>query len=319
MTVAYVSKRLNWTRTASNRGPEHEASRQGLQRRREGIPPHVLGAPLRGEGHRPPRLLQDHAAGRAWTARRPPPRSRPSRPPAPGPRCGPTCSPTSSTTRAAPTASRTCPGDDTCFYAFIAYPIDLFEEGLGGERLHLARGQRLRLQGDPGAAPGGRALPDRLRDDLRRPAATASRSSATRWTSTAGRCWAARSSPSWGCRPRTTAAPSTSACAAGLDFTKDDENVNSQPFMRWRDRFALRRRGDPQGRGRDGRAQGPLPERDRAHAGGDVQARRVRQGARHADHHARLPHRRLLRQHGAGELVPRQRRCCCTSTAPCTR
>ncbi|PPE01896.1 hypothetical protein GOBAR_DD01101 [Gossypium barbadense] len=23
----------------------------------------------------------------------------------------------------------------------------------------------------------------------------------------------------------------------GLDFTKDDENVNSQPFMCWRDRF----------------------------------------------------------------------------------
>jgi len=23
----------------------------------------------------------------------------------------------------------------------------------------------------------------------------------------------------------------------GLDFTKDDENVNSQPFMRWRNRF----------------------------------------------------------------------------------
>jgi ribulose-bisphosphate carboxylase large chain len=23
----------------------------------------------------------------------------------------------------------------------------------------------------------------------------------------------------------------------GLDFTKDDENVTSQPFMRWRDRF----------------------------------------------------------------------------------
>jgi ribulose-bisphosphate carboxylase large chain len=23
----------------------------------------------------------------------------------------------------------------------------------------------------------------------------------------------------------------------GLDFTKDDENVNSQPFMQWRDRF----------------------------------------------------------------------------------
>jgi ribulose-bisphosphate carboxylase large chain len=25
----------------------------------------------------------------------------------------------------------------------------------------------------------------------------------------------------------------------GLDFTKDDENVTSQPFMRWRDRFTF--------------------------------------------------------------------------------
>ena len=34
----------------------------------------------------------------------------------------------------------------------------------------------------------------------------------------------------------------------GLDFTKDDENVNSQPFMRWRDRFDFVHGGDPQGR-----------------------------------------------------------------------
>src|SRR5262245_30718753 len=27
------------------------------------------------------------------------------------------------------------------------------------------------------------------------------------------------------------------ALRGGLDFTKDDENINSQPFMRWRDRF----------------------------------------------------------------------------------
>ncbi len=27
------------------------------------------------------------------------------------------------------------------------------------------------------------------------------------------------------------------ALVGGLDFTKDDENINSQPFMRWRDRF----------------------------------------------------------------------------------
>jgi ribulose-bisphosphate carboxylase large chain len=49
----------------------------------------------------------------------------------------------------------------------------------------------------------------------------------------------------------------------GLDFTKDDENVNSQPFMRWRHRFDFVMEAIPEGRGRDRRAQGPLPERDR--------------------------------------------------------
>src|SRR5206468_11946225 len=29
------------------------------------------------------------------------------------------------------------------------------------------------------------------------------------------------------------------ALRGGLDFTKDDENINSQPFMRWRDRFSF--------------------------------------------------------------------------------
>ena len=29
----------------------------------------------------------------------------------------------------------------------------------------------------------------------------------------------------------------SAALRGGLDFTKDDENINSQPFMRWRDRF----------------------------------------------------------------------------------
>ena len=27
------------------------------------------------------------------------------------------------------------------------------------------------------------------------------------------------------------------ALKGGLDFMKDDENINSQPFMHWRDRF----------------------------------------------------------------------------------
>ena len=40
------------------------------------------------------------------------------------------------------------------------------------------------------------------------------------------------------------------ALRGGLDFTKDDENINSQPFMRWRDRFlfAWRRSTGPRPR-----------------------------------------------------------------------
>ena len=33
------------------------------------------------------------------------------------------------------------------------------------------------------------------------------------------------------------------ALRGGLDFTKDDENINSQPFMRWRDRYLFAMEG----------------------------------------------------------------------------
>jgi ribulose-bisphosphate carboxylase large chain len=35
------------------------------------------------------------------------------------------------------------------------------------------------------------------------------------------------------------AGPGNECLRGGLDFTKDDENINSQPFMRWRDRFGF--------------------------------------------------------------------------------
>ncbi len=56
-------------------------------------------------------------------------------------------------------------------------------------------------------------------------------------TSTAVRCSAPPSSPSSACRPATTAVWVYEALKGGLDFTKDDENINSQPFGRWRDRY----------------------------------------------------------------------------------
>ncbi len=70
------------------------------------------------------------------------------------------------------------------------------------------------------------------------------------------------------------------ALRGGLDFTKDDENINSQPFMRWRDRFLYVMEAVDARRGRDRRGQGQLHERDRRDDGGDVRARRVREGAR---------------------------------------
>ena len=47
------------------------------------------------------------------------------------------------------------------------------------------------------------------------------------------------------------------ALRGGLDFTKDDENINSQPFMRWRDRFLFTMEAV-------NRAQAARPARSRA-------------------------------------------------------
>ena len=45
------------------------------------------------------------------------------------------------------------------------------------------------------------------------------------------------------------------ALRGGLDFTKDDENINSQPLIPWRDRFLRDGSGQP-GRGRERRGEG---------------------------------------------------------------
>ena len=52
------------------------------------------------------------------------------------------------------------------------------------------------------------------------------------------------------------------ALKGGLDFTKDDENINSQPFMHWRDRFLYCMEA-VNGRGRDRRGEGHLSQRHR--------------------------------------------------------
>ena len=84
------------------------------------------------------------------------------------------------------------------------------------------------------------------------------------------------------------------ALRGGLDFTKDDENINSQPFMRWRDRFLYSIEGVNRASAASGEVKGHYMNVTAGDDGGHVRARGVRQGARQRDHHDG-PHRRLHR------------------------
>ena len=166
--------------------------------------------------------------------------------------------------------------------------------------------QRLRLQGAEVAAARGHAHPGPLRQDLPGPAARDRDGARVCSTSTAGRSSARPSSRSSASRAKNYGRVVYEALRGGLDFTKDDENINSQPFMRWHDRFLLRDRGRRPRRGGDRRGQGPLHERHRRDDGGDVRAGRVREGAR-LDHHHDRPDRRLHGDAVDGEVGAAQR------------
>src|SRR6476469_7484308 len=108
------------------------------------------------------------------------------------------------------------PGEDNQYICYVAYPLDLFEEGSVTNMLTSIVGNVF----------GFKALRALRLEDMRIPVAylktfqgpphgiTVERDKLNKY----GR-------PGYECR------------RGGLDFTKDDENINSQPFMRWRDRF----------------------------------------------------------------------------------
>ena len=77
------------------------------------------------------------------------------------------------------------------------------------------------------------------------------------------------------------------ALKGGLDFTKDDENINSQPFMHWRDRFLYCMEAVNRAQRATGEIKGTLSQCHRGDDGGHVRARRIRQGARLGHHHDR--------------------------------
>ena len=96
------------------------------------------------------------------------------------------------------------------------------------------------------------------------------------------------------------------ALKGGLDFTKDDENINSQPFMHWRERFLYCMEAVNKAQAASGEIKGHLSQRHRRNHGGHVRARRVRQGARFRHHHDRSRDR-LHRDPVDGEMGAPQR------------
>ena len=208
------------------------------------------------------------------------------------------------------------PGTPGQYIALIAYDIDLFEEGsianltssiignvFGFKALKALRLEDMRIpphyvktfQGPP----HGIVMEREYLDKFGRPLIGAT------------------TKPKLGLSAKNYGRVVYEALRGGLDFTKDDENINSQPFMRWRDRFLHAQEAVSRASAMTGEVKGHYMNVTAGDDGGHVRARRVRQGDRLADHHDG-PHRRLHGDDVDVEVVPRQRRCCCTCTAPAT-
>ncbi len=128
------------------------------------------------------------------------------------------------------------PGRDDQHIAFIAYPLDLFEEGsvvsmmasiagnvFGFKAIRALRLEDLRipvayLKTFPGPPNGIQVERDRL-GKYGRP------------------LLGATLKPKLGLSAKNYGRACLEVLRGGADFTKDDENITSQPFMRWRDRF----------------------------------------------------------------------------------
>ena len=128
------------------------------------------------------------------------------------------------------------PGVDNQYIALIAYNLDLFEEGsianltasiignvFGFKALKALRLEDMRIPTHyvktfPGP-PHGIVMEREYLNKFGRP------------------LLGATTKPKLGLSAKNYGRIVYEALRGGLDFTKDDENINSQPFMRWRDRF----------------------------------------------------------------------------------
>ena len=148
------------------------------------------------------------------------------------------------------------PGQENQFFAYIAYDLDLFEAGsianltasiignvFGFKPLKALRLEDMRipiayLKTFQGPATGVVVERERL-DKFGRP------------------LLGATVKPKLGLSGRNYGRVVYEALKGGLDFTKDDENINSQPFMHWRDRFSTAWRRSTKPRPRPARSRAP--------------------------------------------------------------
>ena len=128
------------------------------------------------------------------------------------------------------------PGDPEAFYAFIAYPLDLFEEGSITNVLTSLVGNVF----------GFKALRHLRLEDIRFPIAfiktcggppngiVVERDRLNKYGRPLLGCTI---KPKLGLSGKNYGRVVYECLRGGLDLTKDDENINSQPFQRWRERF----------------------------------------------------------------------------------
>jgi len=127
-------------------------------------------------------------------------------------------------------------GEENQFIAYVAYPLDLFEEGSVTSLFTSIVGNVF----------GFKALRALRLEDLRTPQAYAKtfqgaphgiqveRDKLNKYGRGLLGCTI---KPKLGLSAKNYGRAVYECLRGGLDFTKDDENVTSQPFMRWRDRF----------------------------------------------------------------------------------
>ena len=128
------------------------------------------------------------------------------------------------------------PGDKESFYAFIAYPLDLFEEGSITNVLTSLVGNVF----------GFKALRHLRLEDIRFPIAfiktcmgppNGIQVERDRMNKYGRPLLGCTIKPKLGLSGKNYGRVVYECLRGGLDFTKDDENINSQPFQRWQNRF----------------------------------------------------------------------------------